>query len=282
MKTDRLTLTLAGAACAAAGFLGHRALATVPTNNALTYTGRLTQNGAPLSGTHTLQVKAYAAQGDTSAACVSPVGPVDVVDGFFRIPVDNCRAKFAELAGLWVEVLRDDVPVAPRTKVGAVPYAVEAERAANVPVITPWAHVDNILLEAESTAGGPVDHQVSTAEWRRVGDSVELVLNTAVVTLAPQATGWMYWHLPADVPDADLTRPGGRNAGPARILHGGDFITCEAYVRGVPARTVSISCSGGASPAGPQSPVPLVPGDYVTMKVTYAAQGWTTTSPRTP
>ena len=95
MKRHQLTIALTAAACLTAGFLGHRALATVPASDALNYTGRITDNTGPLNGNRTMQIPGYVGQGDPTAVCSTLRGNALLTNGYFRISMENCRGDLA-------------------------------------------------------------------------------------------------------------------------------------------------------------------------------------------
>jgi hypothetical protein len=116
----------------AAAFLAGRVLAGgIPATAALTYAGLLQDaNGAPLTGSHNIQVALWAmASGGSSPLCQTTSTPIGLDGGRFSIALpDACTTAVQANAESWVEVLLDGATLG-RTKLGAVPYAVEASHA---------------------------------------------------------------------------------------------------------------------------------------------------------
>jgi len=133
--TFRIGMRTAGLLGAAAtmGF-GLRAVTAdgIPQDSPLTYAGTLTEAGAPITGQRSISVALWrnaTAQAAESPACVTGPAPVTVQAGRFRVPLAGaCKAAINAERDLWVEVVVASSSLG-RQKLGAVPYAVEAERA---------------------------------------------------------------------------------------------------------------------------------------------------------
>ena len=130
-------VAIGAGALAAAFLLGveHARAAGVPTQDPLYYTGYLEDTGTPLNGPHLIQVNLWTDRTSTDTAnrvCTTvPVGSTQVTDGRFRLPLDpGCVASVHANPDLYVEVVVDGAPL-PRSKVGAVPYALEADTASH-------------------------------------------------------------------------------------------------------------------------------------------------------
>jgi hypothetical protein len=112
--------------------IGRARAAGVPsTPPVMTYSGTLTDaSGTPLTGTKNVQVQLWAqASGGSTPVCLTPSTAQALVGGSFQIPLpDTCTAAVHANAELWAEVSVDGSPL-PRTKIGAVPYALEAGTA---------------------------------------------------------------------------------------------------------------------------------------------------------
>ena len=83
-----------------------------------------------MEGTHSVTVRLWDMPSGGTAACttVSPTTPF--VAGRFRVTMDaTCAAAVQMNPNLWAEVIVDSTTL-PRSRVGAVPYAIEASRAA--------------------------------------------------------------------------------------------------------------------------------------------------------
>jgi hypothetical protein len=129
----------AGAVASAALFLAGRAFAGgAPTSSpVMTYAGvLLNADGAPLAGDQTVEIKlwnkAQPAGTDTPVCTSMPkVVRLDTA-GRFSVPLDVCVAAVKANANTWVEVVLQSDDTATSlgiTKMGAVPYAIEAEHA---------------------------------------------------------------------------------------------------------------------------------------------------------
>lgn len=96
----------------------------------MTYSGVLTDStGTPLTGSKNVQLSVYdKATGGTLQCTVGPT-PVTLANGGFQLPLpDTCTTVVHANPDLWIEVFVDGASMG-RTKLGAVPYAVEAAHA---------------------------------------------------------------------------------------------------------------------------------------------------------
>jgi hypothetical protein len=109
--------------------IGRARAAGVPaTAPVMSYSGTLTDaNGTPLTGTKNIQVLLWAVpSGGSAAVCQTTSTPQTLLAGNFQIALpDTCVAAVHANAELWAEVSVDGAAL-PRTKIGAVPYALEA------------------------------------------------------------------------------------------------------------------------------------------------------------
>lgn len=96
--------------------------------HSLVYTGYLENpDGTPLTDAVRNVALRIGDDGD-SDVCNVPSQDVALVNGRFQVPLDDCEAAIAESPDLWVEVEVDGASLG-RSKLGAVPYAVEAAHA---------------------------------------------------------------------------------------------------------------------------------------------------------
>ncbi len=103
----------------------------IPDKDPLYYSGMLTESGQPVNGQRAIGINLYADPSTTTALCQTVASNADVVNGRFRVPLAAaCKAQINQNTSAWVEVV-DGVTSLGRSKIGAVPYAVEADRAAN-------------------------------------------------------------------------------------------------------------------------------------------------------
>jgi hypothetical protein len=136
MRLTNKTMAFSGALALVAlggAFLAGRAFAGgIPAAGALAYSGRLEDaSGTPLSGSRNLQIIFWNAKTAGAKACETPSAPVELSGGRFTIALpETCTNSVKAAPDLWVEILVDGSAL-PRTKVGAVPYAVESAHAVN-------------------------------------------------------------------------------------------------------------------------------------------------------
>jgi hypothetical protein len=105
----------------------------IPTRNPLYYAGTLTESGqavnAPRQVTVNLWNSAKPEVGEV-ALCSTSVPSTPFVGGRFRIALDpGCKAAIDANPDAFVEVVVDGTTSFGRSKIGAVPYAVEANHA---------------------------------------------------------------------------------------------------------------------------------------------------------
>ena len=116
------------------GGYGVRVLAEgAPTEQPLFYSGTLEVDGALASGEHTVMLELYDAQSGGAELCAVE-SEAEVENGRFRIDASACADAMRSSADVWVAVaFRDgggiERAIAGRSKVGAVPYALEADHA---------------------------------------------------------------------------------------------------------------------------------------------------------
>lgn len=113
-----------------ATFLAVRARAAgIPAANALTYTGYLeTPDGQPITDEVDVAVSVWDALKDGNSVCDAKPQKVKPSAGRFQLALPNCAAAVGANADLWLEATVNGTSLG-RTKLGAVPYAVEANHA---------------------------------------------------------------------------------------------------------------------------------------------------------
>jgi hypothetical protein len=103
--------------------------------DALAYTGYLEDgNGQPVSASLPINVAVYGVEQSGQALCETNPGPtpksVTVEKGRFRVGLPAaCVAEVRKSPNLWLQVNVGTEALGPRTRIAAVAYAVEAERA---------------------------------------------------------------------------------------------------------------------------------------------------------
>ncbi len=102
----------------------------VPTTSPLYYGGVLEDGGRPVEGMRNVTIRLWDMAVGGTAACTTVAPNTPFGAGRFRVEMDAaCAAAVRANPNLWAEVLVDSTTFA-RTKLGAVPYALEAGRAA--------------------------------------------------------------------------------------------------------------------------------------------------------
>lgn len=120
---------LAVAALVGAYHLGRARADGVPTVTPLFYGGMLEDNGRPVEGRRDLTIRLWDAATGGATACTTAVVNVEFAAGRFRVPLDaSCAGAVRSNPNLWAEVQIGGTTF-PRSKLGAVPYALEAGRA---------------------------------------------------------------------------------------------------------------------------------------------------------
>src|SRR4051812_7123921 len=105
-----------------------------PRDKPMFYAGTLSVEGAPANGPHAISLSLHEAAEGGSALCSSQTPAADVMHGHFRVELsDACVATLRAKPDTFMEVSftgDDDVThTLTRVKVGAVPYALEADHA---------------------------------------------------------------------------------------------------------------------------------------------------------
>ena len=120
---------LLGGASMYAGMRTARALG-IPAAGALTYAGILEDAaGTPISGAKNIALEVYDAASAGTIVCQVSSQSYTLVSGRFEIPLpDTCAAAVEATPDLWIDVLVDGASTG-RSKLGAVPFAIEARRA---------------------------------------------------------------------------------------------------------------------------------------------------------
>ena len=135
MKNKRLVAGISAivAGAFAAGYWVSRAVAAgIPAAQTLTYSGVLTDTaGNPVASPQNIQVQLYDAATAGNLLCMVGQTGVVLTAGAFQIALpDTCTAAVHASPNVWVDVLVGGASVG-RSKLGAVPYAVEADTASN-------------------------------------------------------------------------------------------------------------------------------------------------------
>lgn len=121
------------------GVLGYKQMGAradgIPGMNPMTYAGTLEEASGPVTGTRNLRLTLWddATSTESShARCVTSAPGTSVNNGRFQLVLDNaCTPAVRGAPDLWLEVEVNGGSIG-RTKISAVPFAVEAGRAAEL------------------------------------------------------------------------------------------------------------------------------------------------------
>jgi hypothetical protein len=133
--TFRRALVLGGVALGASAltFLAVKARAAgIPEADGMTYTGYLEDaDGAPLTGEHSIAVQFWASEEAEDDLCTGTLASVELQSGRFQVPLPiSCSEEVSASPDIWVSVSVDGAPLT-RTKLGSVPFALEAGHASS-------------------------------------------------------------------------------------------------------------------------------------------------------
>jgi hypothetical protein len=184
-----------------------------------------------------------------------------------------CSDAISDNPDVWSELEVDGVPFG-RTKLGAVPYAIEAQHALtadNAPVVTEWAPVESPVLRLEDSAAGVnLSGHTTTEMWRRVGDSIEIKIQTTINAVQPNVP--FVWELPPDVVIADDKLGPSAQVGSAFLWTRDQGQHACASLAGYGG--IQVRCTGTLNPIGGQTPVPLSVDSFVNLQIVLPVEGW--------
>lgn len=107
----------------------------VPAMNPMTYSGTLEEAGSPVNGSRNLRLTVWddaTSMESGRIRCITSASGAAVTGGRFQVTLDNaCTAAVRSTPDLWIEVEVNGSSLG-RTKISAVPFAVEAGRAAEL------------------------------------------------------------------------------------------------------------------------------------------------------
>lgn len=122
----------------------------IPSMPTMYYGISLDENDAPVTGSRDVRVRFFDTEMGGSALCETTANATPFSQGNARIALaETCRTVVQQNATLWVELAVGGVPVGGRSRIGAVPYAVESQRAND---LTPAAQ-QRLLGEADCPRG---------------------------------------------------------------------------------------------------------------------------------
>ena len=130
----------------AAAWLGHRLGSAhaegIPLSGALQYAGTIDEDGVPVNGFRNLHIGlwSHATSTDETAylQCVTDAPSHPVTNGRFVVVLDDaCTTAVRRHADLWAE-LTVEGGAFPRTRLGAVPFAVQAGNGVPIGTVIDW------------------------------------------------------------------------------------------------------------------------------------------------
>lgn len=132
--------------------------AGIPQADVLTYTGYLEgADGAPLTDKHSIDVRVLAAADASKALCEANASNVLLVSGRFQVPLPDCPAIVKDNPDLWLDVRVDGSSLGV-SKMGAVPFAIEAEHATTASDAEHSAEADQAKEAAHATKADAAEH----------------------------------------------------------------------------------------------------------------------------
>jgi hypothetical protein len=136
----------------------------VPSPDPLYYSGTLTESGKLVSGTRAITVNVWDAEsGGDAPLCATVDSSAKLTNGRFRIALDaDCADAIAANNNAWVEVI-DGATSLGRSKIGAVPYALEANHAVSA------SHAATADTATEATHAAIAGHATGAAALEAVG-----------------------------------------------------------------------------------------------------------------
>jgi hypothetical protein len=154
--------------------------AGIPATGTLTYTGALANpDGTPLTATtKNIGLFTYDAPttGNMVLDCTVTSGAVSLNAGQFQIALPAaCTAKIQATPDLWLEVQVDGTSLG-RTKLGSVPYAVEAEHAVTADSATNATHATGADSATNAT-------HATSADSATTADAASGALDTRIAAL---------------------------------------------------------------------------------------------------
>jgi microcystin-dependent protein len=140
MFSERLlTRSMMGLLTAAVVGLGYNQMRAradgIPPTQTLTYAGTLDESNTPVNGVRNLRLTLWDDATSTTpsrARCLTEAPNYAVTNGRFQVTLDStCTAAVRATPDLWMEIQVNGVSMG-RSKLGAVPFAVEAARASEL------------------------------------------------------------------------------------------------------------------------------------------------------
>jgi hypothetical protein len=224
---------------AGVGYAIRAAASGIPPTNALSYAGVLEDATGPITGSHRIQVILYDAATAGNNLCESTPAALGISDGHFSVQLpDTCTTAVAANPNVWADVLVDGSDTG-RTKIGAVPYAVEAQHATNA---------DNAALANYAADAG----HASNADNATFAKTATTAQTASALAAGPISTGLTVFTM-----NGSVTAPCAVATGFTAVVD----CTC-------PSGTFVVSGGGGANSAAGQFVRESRPSSDTTWRVT--------------
>ncbi|HET7538977.1 MAG TPA: hypothetical protein VFK05_03870 [Polyangiaceae bacterium] len=154
--------------------------AGAPAKNALVYTGYLElPDGSAVDGTRAIAISLFDAESNGNKVCEAASTSRTVARGRFQVTLpDACASAAQANSDLWIDVQVDGLSVG-RSKLNAVPYALEAGRA--------------------SSASGPLDARIAQLEAKPQTGYLKSPLWSHSYTASSGAPTNVLWSEPINV-----------------------------------------------------------------------------------
>ena len=164
----------------------------VPATGALRYAGKFEDaKGEPISGQHALQINFWDSEMPVNASplCFTRSQRMALEEGRFSIQLpDTCADAIRDHADVWSEVLLDGVSMG-TTKLGAVPYALEAEHALRADAASGTLQTAIDGLSRKTRVVNALDQRNGCPPAAEVGTPLVTVNFTLTKETAVQITG---------------------------------------------------------------------------------------------
>lgn len=163
------------------GINGVRA-AGAPSSRALSYSGYLAlPDGSPVNGPKYIALSIHDSEGSATKLCEVPSASTNVSNGHFQFLLpDECSAAVKTNPNLFVQIQVDGATIA-RTKLGAVPYALEASRASEA------THA--AAADSAAAATGALDTRIGRLEQAHATQVIDAVGPYPITSSAFQSNG---------------------------------------------------------------------------------------------
>jgi hypothetical protein len=247
--------------------------AGIPETDALTYTGYLeSAEGAPLTGAHSIEVQFWDSAEAADSLCSGNAPDTELQSGRFQVVLPkSCADAVKASPDVWVDVAVDGASLG-RTKLGAVPFALEAGHAVTATSANSATSADNATI-ADSAATADSADSASGSLADELDDMAAQIVDRPVASSSSRL----------EYTDAAQQTP---PAGAQRLIHAGTCVvtttaggagTCAYESLTFPNGVLSVVLSWGHTSCGTY---PLAPSSYSMSSFSFTAPGCATTQVR--